>query len=188
MATQSRTPPRRPAPPRAAGWPGTIAAFLGDDGWSFEADADQTEFLTGFACAAGTIEITVRWAPDDEILSVCAELPIALVDEGDEAPDDPAWTVAAGPAVDEITDFAIALSAGLPAGAFESNLDLGVVQFRIGVLALGCAPSRELVRNHVWAAAQVAERYLPLFQRVARREIGVAAAIRACYDGEPEGD
>jgi len=188
MAKRATTSEPKPAHARSASWPATIASFLRDDGWEFDVDADQTGFTTGVECDHGAIEIEIRWLPESEILSVCAGLPIALVEDGDDPPQDPKWTVATGAAIGEVAKLAVALNAGLPVGVFEANCDSGLVEVRFGVIVGGCPPQAALVRNHVWAAAQLADRFLPWFRRVARGELDWKSAADACYSDEGEDD
>ena len=148
----------------------TVLAFLQTDEWPHETAEDGSAVLTGYEGEHGQFEVTIEVNEEASMLVFHVALPVEYKPstEGDPMDDE---------AFGNTFALAMRLNGGLALGSFDIDLDDGSLRFRIGLLLADCTPVPEFVRNHLYAAVEAADRFMPLFAGTALGEMDCEAAL-----------
>lgn len=142
-----------------------VLGFLHDDEWPHETSEDGSAVVTGYSGDNGQYDIAIETGSDSGLVAIHVDLPVAVKTSADdaEALDDAAFS--------EVVALVCRLNSGLGLGNFDIDFDDGSVRFRVGVLLTDCTLQPQLFRNHLYAAAQAADQFCPLFAKVASGEL-----------------
>ena len=160
-----------------------ILDFLKADDWPHETADDGSAVMTGYGGDNGQFEVAIEVNDEARVVVFHAQLPLEVKTSEEDGVD--------GEAVAALMEFVLRLNSGLALGCFD--LDLGDVslRFRSGLLLADVPLPADLVRNHLYATVEAADRFFPQLQAVASGDLNCEDAMRQLVgddESEPEDD
>lgn len=180
------TKPTKPAKPAkiakaAAAAPSSclelVLGFLQTDDWPHETAEDGSAVMTGYEGDNGQFEVTIEVNDEAALVVVHVALPVVYKAGQDEEPMDDA-------AFGNTFALAMRLNGGLALGNFDLDMDDGSLRFRLGLLLAECPLAPEIVRNHLYAAVEAADRFMPLFVGTASGELDCDSALEKLNEAD----
>lgn len=148
----------------------SMKAFLGEERWSFEADAEHPVLRCRFTGSAGTWTCLVQAREEQEQLLVYSIAPLRVPAERRR----------------DVAEYLTRANYGLVLGNFELDFADGEARFKTSVDAEDVVVDAALLRPLVYQNVLTMDRYLAGLRDVALGGMAPALAVVAA-EGEPDG-